>query len=114
MIEEIQAILPLLEKISDGALYAFMLFMFVQVISVIIWPLSFMFVFKCAPNIIKAMWGKSNTGTIDFYKLNYKGRATGFSYIGSESDLLEFLGSLSYGSYLHGSDLKEFIKKDKK
>jgi hypothetical protein len=111
MIEEIQAILPLLEKISDGALYAFMLFMFVQIISVIIWPLSFMFVFKCAPNIIKAMWGE---GEIDFYKLNYKGRATGFSYIGSESNLLEFLGSLSCGSYLHGSDLREFIKKDKK
>jgi hypothetical protein len=114
MIEEIQAILPLLEKISDGALYAFMLFMFVQVISVIIWPLSFMVVVSVVPNIIKALLYDGSKGTIDFYRLNCKGRATGFSYIGSESDLLEFLGSLSYGSYLHGSDLKEFIKKDKK
>jgi len=73
MIEEIQAILPLLEKISDGALFAFLVFMLVQVVSILIWPLSLVLILvKGLPQIIKSLF--SAAGEIDLYRLKSKGR----------------------------------------
>lgn len=112
MIEEIQAILPLLEKISDGALFAFLVFMLVQVVSVLIWPLSLVVVLvKGLPQIIRSLF--SATGEIELYRLNYKGKNSGYHYIGDEDVLTEFLKSLSTGSYIHSSDLKKFMEKIK-
>jgi len=112
MIEEIQAILPLLEKISDGALFAFLVFMLVQVVSILIWPLSLVLILvKGLPQIIKSLF--SATGEIDFYRLKYKGRESGCHYIGDEDVLTEFLKSLSTTSYIHSSDLKKFMEKIK-
>ena len=112
MIEEIQAILPLLEKISDGALFAFLVFMLVQVGSILIWPLSLVAVaIKGLPQIINSLFG--TTGEIDLYRLKYKGRESGCHYIGDEDVLTEFLKSLSTTSYIHSSDLKKFMEKIK-
>jgi len=107
MIEEIQAILPLLDKISDGALYAFLVFMFVQTVAVLIWPLCFVVLVKAVPRIIKAFMPELNT--INLYRLHYKGKDSGFGYIGTEDALTEFLQSLAHNTYLHGTDLKKFM-----
>jgi len=109
MIEEIQAILPLLDKISDGALYAFLVFMLVQMMSVLVWPFCFVVLVKTVPRIIKAFMPE--VGTIDVYRLHYKGKDSGFGYIGTEDALTEFFKSLAPGgSYIHTSDLLKFAK----
>lgn len=116
MIEEIKALMPLLERISDGALWAFGIYMLVKVISIVIWPITLgLIVIQGFPRLLKIISGSQGVGEADLYKLNYKGKETPYCYIGNEKTLKDFLKWAAYSDskYVHESDLRLIMKGEK-
>jgi len=107
MIEEIQALMPILDKISDGALWAFVIFMFVKTIGIVVWPIVLsLMVIKVATKI--SMFSAKQE--VDLYKLQYKGTDV-VSYIGDKKTLEKFFSTIGGSTgYVHGSDLRKIMK----
>lgn len=114
MIEEIRALMPLLEQISSGAIWAFAIYMLVKVIGVIIWPIVFVALAMIVRPVIAQVFAPApaQKEEIDLYKITHEGRSVA-RYIGEKSALVQFMNALpSDGSpYIHGSDLREAAKK---
>lgn len=112
MIDEITALMPILEKISDGALWAFAIFMLVKIVSVVVWPICLVFLaVKVLPAMLRAIMGDVRAPEVDLYRLEYKGERLDHHYIGGYSELAEFMTWVANGrTYIHGHDLKKIIE----
>jgi len=97
MIEEIQALLPIIENITSGAMWAFIAYMAVKVVTVLGVPIVIFWGIQRALRVGLEFWKEKDEGhgrKIDLYDLRYKHRAL--------SDAPEFLGSVAV--------LSEFLK----
>lgn len=115
MIEEIRALMPLLEQISSGAIWAFAIYMLVKVIGVIIWPIVFVALAIIArPLVAKALAPKApQKEEIDLYRLTHEGRVVG-GYIGERSVLIDFFNALVQDGrydYVYTNDLRDATAK---
>jgi len=109
MIDEIKALMPLLEQISEGALWAFLIFMFVKALGIIIWPISAMFIMSKVVVTLPRIFSKGPED-IDLYNFTYEGSREG-QYVGKKEALSEFLNWAKKGStYVHSSDLKDIME----
>lgn len=116
MLEEIQALMPILERISDGALWAFVVFMFVNMLDVLVWPIIFLSVVVVAgTTLTKVLRSTSEIGEIDFHRLTLSDSGLKCSYIGESKGLEEFFqwaskASGGSGKYLHHHDLEKIME----
>tara|TARA_R110000851_G_scaffold115675_4_gene241626 strand:- start:7748 stop:8098 length:351 start_codon:yes stop_codon:yes gene_type:complete len=111
MLEEIQALMPILERISDGALWAFLIFMFVKMLGILIWPIILLFVVTIAGKYVVQIARDPRVGEIDVYNIKYNGNYVKTYYAGDIKTLSDFLSwASSSGGYVISSDLKRIMK----
>ena len=110
MIEEIQALMPILDKISEGALWAFIVYMTVNTISILVWPMCLVVVLLKGFNLVL----KSCADSVDTIKVTRLG-GTEITYLGTLSTFKDLLLQMSNGhKYLHDSEVSAAIAKLKK
>ena len=109
MIEEIQALLPLLQQISDGALAAFIAFLASKIIGAAIWPICLYFAIRVvATSWLRMIERRSTVGEFDFYRLAHKGQPTGISVFGETEELIGLLTDIANDpKYISTRDLTD-------
>lgn len=116
MIEEIQALMPLFDRISDGAFWAFVVYMAVKVVAVLVWPVAFVVILLRATAVLPKVFAAENEPrSIELYDLEFKGEVVAH-YLGDRKTLADFFtwaasDKGTYGGYVHSSDLNR-IKRD--
>lgn len=106
MIEEIQALMPILEKISDGALWAFGIFMAVKIVNIVVWPVVLAFIALKAIPVISGLFVKVDDRKVDLYEMRYRGASLGARYIGDLGELTGLMNAMCRESgFVHGSDV---------
>lgn len=111
MIEEIQALMPILEKISDGAMWAFLIFMLTKTVGIVVWPVVLCFgTIKLAAAIVSISRANNGQGEIDLYYMKYEGKSLGYKYIGDFEDISKLFALLGRnGKFIHSADVQRVI-----
>jgi len=95
MIEEIQALMPLFERISEGALWGVFVYIGTSLISNLAWPVVFAVAVIVAARKAAVIWGptppSNDQPRIDFYNLSHKGNDLGIAFLGEKNVMADFL-----------------------
>ena len=110
MIDEMQMLMDVIGQITDGALWAFGIYMVVKVVAITVWPIILLLVVgKIAVVFYRLIAANGlEEKTIDLYEILYKGTRYG-QYVGSGGELEDFLGELRNEGerYINSSDLRQ-------
>lgn len=107
MIDEIQALMPLLEKISDGAVWAFAIYMFVKGLAVIVWPITVVVAVYFLVKYLSQM--VNGVEHVKLYDIRTK---NGCRYVGKPSEIEELFDIMGKGYKTIGSyEVRDTIKK---
>lgn len=121
MIEEIQALMPLFEKISDGALTAFIAYLVAEVLPGIIiaamWIVGGIYAIKIGlPLVTRMIHGqpREDRSRIELYRFSVGGkRVDGPDFIGTAADVAALLKAVKGrdSPYVFSSDVERAIRK---
>jgi hypothetical protein len=110
MIEEITALMPLLDKISDGALWAFLIYMAVVLCTSFVWPVTIGLVLVSATKHFLRAMTSDCVKEVDIRRMRLTNGKSLYVH-STDKDFEDLFLTIAGGSAIHTSDIRSAMEK---